>query len=94
MNIGPNIGQSFRLVFTFSQYNTYFAHRIQQPIFKLQTLNFKKYWKVWLAFNGWKLSGLFFNIVYFFKNNQIGYKLFISRNLSFNNGIAEEKKKN
>ena len=35
---------------------------------------FLKYWKVWLAFNGWKLSGLFFNIVYFFKNNQIGYK--------------------
>ena len=22
---------------------------------------FSKYWKVWLAFNGWKLSGLFFS---------------------------------
>ena len=66
MNIGPNIGQSFRLVFTFSQYNTYFAHRIQQPIFKLQTLNFYKFVANLIVFEeinnikkqAWKLSAI------------------------------------
>ena len=66
MNIGPNIGQSFRLVFTFSQYNTYFAHRIQQPIFKLQTLNFYKFVANLIIFEeinnikkqAWKLSAI------------------------------------
>ena len=28
--------------------------------FQMNLYSFSKYWKVWLAFNGWKLSGLFF----------------------------------
>ena len=31
--------------------------------FWLQMPYFSKYWKVWLAFDGWKLSGLFFKVL-------------------------------
>ena len=31
--------------------------------FWLEMPYFSKYWKVWLAFNGWKLSGLFLKIL-------------------------------
>ena len=31
--------------------------------FWLQMPYFSKYWKVWLTFDGWKLSGLFFHIL-------------------------------
>jgi hypothetical protein len=40
--------------------------------FQMNLPYFSKYWKVWLAFDGWKLSGLF-KITYatFFSNPKI-----------------------